>query len=243
MGEELRGGVMAVISTVDSIIRLFLALFLGGVIGYERQAQSKSAGLRTHVLVSLGSCLSMIISINIAMDLYFQYGLTNSDPERIAAQVITGIGFQGAGTILANKKDRSVMGLTTAASIWAVAALGLVVGAGYLAVAVAATAMIYLVLHVFVYVGNFLKRYAQKQYGLHLVMRNTVGQSRRLGDFFKDKGLQVLSFQSLSDEDKHYIELDVVISAGNRVDISEIVTALLTLGGIVEAKVHIPSKN
>lgn len=183
MGEELRGGVMAVISTVDSIIRLFLALFLGGIIGYERQAQSKSAGLRTHVLVSLGSCLSMIISINIAMDLYFQYGLTNSDPERIAAQVITGIGFLGAGTILANKKDRSVMGLTTAASIWAVAALGLVVGAGYLAVAVAATAMIYLVLHVFVYVDNFLKRYAQKQYELHLVMRNTVDQSRRLGDF------------------------------------------------------------
>lgn len=96
MGEELRGGVMAVISTVDSIIRLFLALFLGGIIGYERQAQSKSAGLRTHVLVSLGSCLSMIISINIAMDLYFQYGLTNSDPERIAAQVITGIGFLGS---------------------------------------------------------------------------------------------------------------------------------------------------
>ena len=103
------------ISTEDSIIRLIMALILGGLIGYERQAQSKSAGLRTHTLVCVGSCLCMIISINIAMDYYFTFGYNNSDPERIAAQVVSGVGFIGAGTILANQKDRSVRGLTTAA--------------------------------------------------------------------------------------------------------------------------------
>ena len=112
------------ISTEDSIIRLIIALILGGLIGYERQAQSKSAGLRTHTLVCVGSCLCMIISINIAMDYYFTFGYNNSDPERIAAQVVSGVGFIGAGTILANQKDRSVRGLTTAAGLWAVSAIG-----------------------------------------------------------------------------------------------------------------------
>ena len=134
------------ISTEDSIIRLIMALILGGLIGYERQAQSKSAGLRTHTLVCVGSCLCMIISINIAMDYYFTFGYNNSDPERIAAQVVSGVGFIGAGTILANQKDRSVRGLTTAAGLWAVSAIGLVVGAGYLVIACVATALIFLVL-------------------------------------------------------------------------------------------------
>ena len=84
------------ISTEDSIIRLIMALILGGLIGYERQAKSKSAGLRTHTLVCVGSCLCMIISINIAMDYYFTFGYNNSDPERIAAQVVSGVGFIGA---------------------------------------------------------------------------------------------------------------------------------------------------
>jgi putative Mg2+ transporter-C (MgtC) family protein len=127
------------ISTEESIIRLLIAIVLGGLIGYEREAQSKSAGLRTHILVCLGSCLCMIISVNIAMEYFFRYGYTNSDPGRIAAQVVSGVGFLGAGTILANQKGRSIHGLTTAASIWVVAAVGLVVGAGYLLTAAAAT--------------------------------------------------------------------------------------------------------
>ena len=99
------------ISTEDSIIRLIISLILGAIIGYERQSQSKSAGLRTHTLVCVGSCLCMIISINIAMEYYFEFGYRNADPGRIAAQVVSGVGFIGAGTILANQKERSVRGL------------------------------------------------------------------------------------------------------------------------------------
>ena len=83
-----------VISTTDSIIRLCVALILGAIIGYERQAQNKAAGLRTHTLVCVGSCLCMIISINIAMDHFLLYGYRNADPERIAAQVFPASAFR-----------------------------------------------------------------------------------------------------------------------------------------------------
>lgn len=225
-----------IISTVDSIIRLCIALILGGIVGYERQAQSKSAGLRTHILVCLGACLCMIVSINIAMDNYLFYGLTNSDPERIAAQVITGVGFLGAGTILANQKERNVKGLTTAASIWAVAAVGLVVGAGYIVTATAATVLVFIVLTLFVRFDNLLRSRSKKQYTFHIIMKNTVSQSRRLGEFFRKKDLAMESYQSLSAEEDKYAELEVTTSSFQPVDTSEIVAALLALGGIVEAR-------
>jgi putative Mg2+ transporter-C (MgtC) family protein len=221
----------------DSVIRLIIALILGGIVGYERQAQSKAAGLRTHVLVSLGSCLCMLVSINIAMDNYFLYGLTNSDPERIAAQVITGVGFLGAGTIMANPKERSVRGLTTAASIWAVAAIGLVVGAGYLAVATVATGLVFVVLRLFVRLDDFLRRTSLKKYNFHIVMRNTAEQSRRLGDYFKEQNLSVLSFQSLTEDDtKRYIELEIILTSSDSVSMEDIMSGLLALHGIVEAR-------
>ena len=152
------------ISTSDSIIRLVVAIILGGLIGYEREARSQSAGLRTHILVCLGACLCMIISINIALDFYSVYGYTRSDPERIAAQVISGVGFLGAGTILANQKGHSVKGLTTAAGIWGVAAVGLVVGAGYLVTAAAATVLIFIVLTVFVRLDKMMRKRGRHSY-------------------------------------------------------------------------------
>ena len=225
------------ITTIDSIFRLCVALLLGGIIGYERQAQSKSAGLRTHILVCLGSCLCMIVSINIAMDNYFAYGLTNSDPERIAAQVITGVGFLGAGTILANQKERNVRGLTTAASIWAVAAVGLVVGAGYIATATAATVMVFIVLTLFVRLDKRLRLRKKRQATFIVVMNNTVGQSRRLGDLFKKKDLLIDSFQSLSAEDEQSIEIEFTVSAYKPIDENAIVSSLLSLGGVTDARI------
>ena len=222
------------ITTIASIVRLCIAVILGGIIGYERQAQSKSAGLRTHVLVCLGSCLCMIISINIAMDMYFQYGITNSDPERIAAQVITGIGFLGAGTILANQKECNVKGLTTAESIWAVAAVGLVVGAGYIVTAMAATFLVFIVLTIFIRVDDLVRRHRERQYTFHIIMRNTVGQSRRLADFFKKEDIQVKSFQSIAAEEQPRAELIVSVSTFRDVHENKIILDLLTLRGIEE---------
>jgi len=110
------------------MLRLLLSVLLGGLIGYERERKNHAAGLKTHTLVSLGSCLIMVLSIYGFSEFVGQYGV-NRDPARLAAQAITGIGFLGAGTILFTGK--SIKGLTTAASLWVVMAIGLAVGAGF----------------------------------------------------------------------------------------------------------------
>ncbi|MCX5708186.1 MAG: MgtC/SapB family protein [Candidatus Omnitrophica bacterium] len=109
-------------------IRLTLSVILGGLIGLERQLHRRAAGLRTHILVCIGSCLIMLTSIYIS-DIYKNSGTV--DPSRIAAGVITGIGFLGAGAIIREREKESVKGLTTAASLWVVAAIGLANGCGF----------------------------------------------------------------------------------------------------------------
>lgn len=122
--------------TTEFILRLFLAGIMGAIIGLDREYRAKEAGYRTHFLVSLGSALIMIVS---------QHGFgeildtpnVNLDPSRIASQVVTGIGFIGAGTIILHKQI--VRGLTTAAGIWATSGIGLAIGAGMYTLGISAT--------------------------------------------------------------------------------------------------------
>ncbi|HEY0826461.1 MAG TPA: MgtC/SapB family protein, partial [Bacilli bacterium] len=124
------------IDPVDLIIRLSIALFLGGIIGFERERNNHAAGFRTHILVCIGSALVMLLSIYGFSDFVDEENV-RIDPSRLAAQVISGIGFLGAGVILRN--GFSVTGLTTAASLWVAAAIGLAVGAGFHLAAVTTT--------------------------------------------------------------------------------------------------------
>ncbi len=125
------------------ILRLLIAALLGSVIGIEREKKAWAPGLRTHMLVSVGACLFMIVSAFGFSDIL---GTRNVilDPSRIAAQVVSGIGFLGAGSILL--RGEVVRGLTTAASLWSVAAIGLAVGGGLYPEAVAATIVIMIIL-------------------------------------------------------------------------------------------------
>jgi len=127
-------------------IRLILAFILGSIIGLERERKGGHAGLRTHILVCVGSALIMLTSIYI-YDIH--QGKIGIDPGRIAAGVVAGIGFIGAGAIIRN--PAGVRGLTTAASIWASAAIGLAVGCGYISAALIVTLISYITL-------SFLKR-------------------------------------------------------------------------------------
>ena len=122
---------------VELAARLGLGLVLGAVIGFERELHRQPAGFRTHSLVAVGAALFTIISA---------YGFTGVavDPTRIAAQIVSGIGFIGAGTILQHRGN--VRGLTTAASLWSVAAIGMAAGAGMIVIAVIGTALILIVL-------------------------------------------------------------------------------------------------
>lgn len=129
------------VNAINSIYKLLLSLLLGCCVGLERKRKGQIAGLRTFALISMGATLAMILSIYVPQE---YLGLKNGDPGRIAAQVITGIGFLGAGAIIQSKG--SVRGLTTAASIWIVATIGMAVGVGLYTLSIVATLLIILVL-------------------------------------------------------------------------------------------------
>ena len=131
------------VSATSSVFKLLLSLALGCCVGSERKRKGQSAGMRTFALICMGATLAMILSIYVPQA-YF--GLKNGDPGRIAAQVISGIGFLGAGAIIQSKG--SVRGLTTAAGIWMVATIGLAVGVGMYWISIVATLLIIFVLKV-----------------------------------------------------------------------------------------------
>lgn len=132
---------------IEFIFRLFIAALLGGAIGLEREYRAKEAGFRTHFLVALGSALFMVISqfgFDDVLTYYPQNMEIKLDPSRIAAQVVTGIGFIGAGTIIFQK--HVVRGLTTAAGLWVTSAIGMTVGSGKYTLSIATTVMVLLCL-------------------------------------------------------------------------------------------------
>ena len=141
---------------LDLLARAAIAVLLGSLVGIERELQSEEAGLRTHALVALGAAMFTVVSSNAFQSL-------SPDPTRIAAQIVTGIGFIGAGTII--RQERSVRGLSTAASLWAVGAVGMACGAGLYVFAVGGTVLALVVLEV-------LDRMEQA------VLRDRVGRGR-----------------------------------------------------------------
>ena len=137
--------VMHELSYLDAVERMLCAMVIGIVVGVERGRNHQPAGMRTHMLVALGACVTMVVS-NFLFVEFRPLGAT-PDPARLGAQVVSGVGFLGAGTIL--REGLSVKGLTTAASVWAVACLGLAAGAGYYAIALTGAAAVYAILTVF----------------------------------------------------------------------------------------------
>ena len=129
---------LTVAEEIEIAIRLVLAALFGAAVGYERRSADKPAGLRTLSLVAVGSALFTIISA---------FGFESADQSRVAAQIVTGVGFLGAGTIL--RSGITISGLTTAATIWATAAIGMAVGSGLYISSIAGTVLILLILYVF----------------------------------------------------------------------------------------------
>jgi putative Mg2+ transporter-C (MgtC) family protein len=138
------------VNAVSTIVRLVLAVVIGGVIGIERGARSHPAGFRTHMLVCVGACLAMLTN-----EFVFENISGMTDPTRLGAQVITGVGFLGVGTILVTGKHR-IRGLTTAAGLWASACTGLALGIGYYSGAITAAVLIFAALAFFPAIENKL---------------------------------------------------------------------------------------
>lgn len=159
------------IFTEDTLLfalRLMVALVLSGLIGFEREIKNHSAGFRTHILVGVGACLMMLLSLYGFEEFMESHENVRFDPARIPSYVISGIGFLGAGTIIVN--GMTIRGLTTAASIWTVAGIGLVVGAGMYDIAIITT---FIVLLSLIFLNKIERRKFQafKKYGFHLTVQ------------------------------------------------------------------------
>lgn len=164
----------------EHIVRVVAAIILGGLIGLEREFRDKPAGFRTIVLICVGSCVFSIIS-QIA-------GAQDFQTTRIAAQIVTGIGFLGAGAILRDRTN--VFGLTTAATIWSVAAIGMAVGFGYLSLAALGTAAILVALLVFDVVENWIGQVRDIQ-EFHILTPNTDQAMDQINELFKNEHLSI----------------------------------------------------
>jgi putative Mg2+ transporter-C (MgtC) family protein len=146
--------------------KLIVALFCGGLIGLERELKNKSAGIKTNMLICVGSMLFTTISVLVAFDGASE-GMKLGDPGRIGAQIVSGIGFLGGGAILQSKEN--VVGLTTAASIWLVAAIGMLIGIGQLEVALfVSVLMVFVLVAVTLFENRFLERRRLFKISLHL---------------------------------------------------------------------------
>lgn len=193
------------ISELHIFLRLMLALLLGGLIGFEREQSKHAAGLRTNILVCLGSCLLMMLSIY-GFSAFVDEPNVRVDPARLAAAVITGVGFLGAGTILFTGK--SITGLTTAASLWVVSAIGLAVGAGFYFASSATTVMVLLTLWAF---NKLEKRYirAKKEQLLKIEATDQAEILRSINTFLTDKQIVIrkMLLQEGEDDDKGRIVL------------------------------------
>lgn len=164
------------ISFPTILLRLGVAVLLGAIIGLEREQRERGAGMRTLALVSLGSALFTIISAYGFLSL-LTIAHTTIDPTRIASYIVAGIGFLGAGTIFMSRKNETVKGLTTAAAIWVIAAIGIACGAGMLLEATATTAIVLIVLVLLKFVERaILRRSLPGTYHLHLNFTSVTGQ-------------------------------------------------------------------
>lgn len=210
--------------------QLALAAFLGGTIGFEREHSHRPAGFRTHIIVAVGSALVMLTGV--AMSQGGTYG--NIDPTRMAAQVVSGIGFLGAGTIL--REGFSVKGLTTAASLWTVSCIGLAVGGGYYVGAAIGTVVIILTL-------NVLKRAlmrGSRGKSIYIEIEDVAGLAPQIGQTIKRLGGSMHSLEILyADDEKHRgkgstIVLKALVFARTGEEIELILEALRDLDGILD---------
>ncbi len=209
----------------EIIFKLALAGVLGGLIGLERESLSRPAGLRTYTLVCIGSALAMIVSI----DIYLQYYQTvNADPGRIAAQVISGIGFLGAGTIM--REGASVQGLTTAAGLWVVACIGLAVGSGLYIPAIATTILI---LFVLIYFIKFEARFtgSREFKGIVLLVEDKPGQVGAIGSILGDLCVLIKNIQ-LTQVENNYLEIELLLQIPSSLSVDQVMDELSVLKGL-----------
>ena len=222
-----------VVEQYEIILRVLVGAALGAVIGFERERNDQPAGLRTHMILVIGSTLAMVLSVNLG-HLYARIG-SDFDPARLAAQVISGIGFLGAGAIL--RYGYTVKGLTTATSLWTMAIVGLAVGAGYYLIGVVTTGLMLIVLtllnilekrFVRTVVSRYIQIEADYQKGLVKAIRKNV----------KKCSENIVSFTIQKHVKNKRLRIQVVARISRDQTLEELIETLSDIDGVRNLKVE-----
>lgn len=221
---------------LDVFVKLLLAALAGGLVGFEREKHGRPAGLRTNLLVSLGSCVMMIVS----EAFYIKYGMHNADstlrldPGRVAAQIVTGVGFLGAGVIL--KEGASVRGLTTAASLWAVAGLGMAFGMGFYSLGAIATVLMLISLNLLKKLDPLIKK--DRFLTLTITAANRDGLLDELQAIFNARKLSITDISSHLDLANDELFFQFVITQQQRRIGHELTAVIKQLEGVRKIHYH-----
>ncbi|MDU0200412.1 MULTISPECIES: MgtC/SapB family protein [Paenibacillus] len=223
------------ISHSELLLRMVLAVIMGGAVGIEREWHNHAAGFRTHILVCLGSTTIMLLSIY-GFSQFANEPNVRLDPARLAAQVISGIGFIGAGAILRN--GSTISGLTTAASIWVVAGIGLCVGAGFLYAAVFSTMLLLISL----FALNKWEKYVMRNRRNHEMTIKTLDNPTALGQIataLSNEGIQIVNVKMMRKDaaantgDASTLQLQFVLNVQNPVKLMEAMEKVHTLDFVI----------
>lgn len=203
-------------------LRLVLAVIFGSVIGLERELHNHPAGFRTHILVCTGSALFTLVSVN-------SFG--NADPSRVAAQIVSGIGFLGAGTIL--REGATIRGLTTAASLWSVAGVGMAIGTGYYLGAILTTVLMVVVLFFFSFLEQRILQRTVKV--VEMTVADIPGQLGQVASRLGELGISIKSV-GISPHSSEQVNIELMLKIPASLHLHEVIDSLAQLKGVSSIK-------
>lgn len=223
--ETIFQGIQSVcqIQEVETLLKLILIVFLSGFIGFERESWNKPAGFRTHVLVGISAVLVMVCGD-------YLYEQTGADPTRIPAQLLSGIGFLGAGTIL--REGFNVKGLTTAAGLLAVTCVGLSVGAGYYLGAIIATAVVYAVLSYSHVLSDKLEHY--NFFSLEIIAENPKHILNDIKKIINENNLELVTMKIYKEKKESCIK--ILTKCREKVDTNELISTIMLMDKVKEVR-------
>ncbi|MGL5821659.1 MAG: MgtC/SapB family protein [Sarcina sp.] len=230
---------MEEISTEIIIIRLIVACIIGGIVGFDREKHNRAAGFRTHILVCIGACIISLIELKMENEFLKQYQTLNIQNigiqitrGRLVAQVISGIGFLGAGSIIVNKG--SVRGLTTAASLWVVACLGIAIGYGQISIAIYGVIIVMITLKLLMLLQqNFINKNAIRR--LEITCVEKVESMKFIEKTLFERNIEVKKIKFLEASDYKSI-IELTIKVPRQIKLSPIISSLMLNENIIKVK-------
>ncbi len=208
------------------IAKIFIAMLCGGIIGFERQLKDKPAGLRTNILVSIGSCLFVILSLKVS-EIY------DDDPGRIIGPIITGIGFLGAGTIIQAKG--SVRGLTSAATIWVVAGAGMCAGLELFNLALIISLSVFFILFILGRMEGTISLFGFREFELVVISKSKPGVLQKIRRTIKQMGIGYNGLRLV--REKGMLKI-IFYAYGRQEDLTTLISRLLEHSEVIEARLE-----